>query len=58
MGHWRRVMQGHAAANLIPVIAANRMGTEEVKPCEENGNQESSLASESVGAEKIPSACE
>lgn len=44
MGHWRRVMQGHAAANLIPVIAANRMGTEEVKPCEENGNQESSLA--------------
>jgi N-carbamoylputrescine amidase len=26
--HWRRVMQGHAAANLMPVIAANRTGTE------------------------------
>jgi len=26
--HWRRVMQGHAAANLMPVIAANRIGTE------------------------------
>lgn len=27
-GHWQRVMQGHAAANLMPVIAANRIGTE------------------------------
>jgi len=26
--HWRRVMQGHAGANLMPVIAANRIGTE------------------------------
>jgi N-carbamoylputrescine amidase len=26
--HWRRVMQGHAAANCIPVIAANRIGSE------------------------------
>lgn len=26
--HWRRVMQGHAAANLMPVIAANRVGIE------------------------------
>lgn len=26
--HWRRVMQGHAGANLIPVIAANRQGHE------------------------------
>jgi len=26
--HWRRVMQGHAAANLVPVVAANRVGTE------------------------------
>ncbi len=43
MGHWRRVMQGHAAANLVPVIATNRIGLEEVKPCEENGNQTSSL---------------
>jgi N-carbamoylputrescine amidase len=28
MAHWRRVMQGHAAANLTPLIAANRIGTE------------------------------
>ena len=26
--HWQRVMQGHAAANLTPVIAANRVGVE------------------------------
>ncbi len=28
-GHWQRVMQGHAGANLLPVIAANRVGTEQ-----------------------------
>lgn len=27
--HWQRVMQGHAGANLIPVLASNRIGTEE-----------------------------
>ena len=27
-GHWRRCMQGHAAANIMPVIASNRIGTE------------------------------
>ena len=43
MGHWRRCMQGHAAANLIPVVAANRIGEEKVLPCPENGNQESAL---------------
>ena len=26
--HWQRVMQGHAAANLVPVMAANRIGRE------------------------------
>ena len=26
--HWQRVMQGHAAANIIPVMAANRVGYE------------------------------
>ncbi|MDR2042974.1 MAG: N-carbamoylputrescine amidase [Clostridium sp.] len=26
--HWRACIQGHAAANLIPVIASNRIGTE------------------------------
>lgn len=43
MPHWRRCMQGHAAANLMPVIAANRFGTEEVLPCPGNGGQRSSL---------------
>lgn len=42
-GHWRRTMQGHAAANIIPVMAANRIGTETVEPCEANGGQCSSL---------------
>lgn len=43
MPHWRRAMQGHSASNLIPVIAANRIGTEEVIPSEDNQYQESSL---------------
>ena len=25
-GHWQRVMQGHAGANMVPVIASNRVG--------------------------------
>jgi N-carbamoylputrescine amidase len=29
--HWRRVMQGHAAANYLPLVAANRIGTEQGK---------------------------
>ncbi len=43
MEHWQRCMQGHAAANIIPVIAANRYGLEKVKSCMENGGQESAL---------------
>lgn len=43
MPHWRRVMTGHSAANIIPVIAANRIGIETVTPSEENGGQASSL---------------
>jgi N-carbamoylputrescine amidase len=27
-GHWQRTMQGHAAANMVPVVASNRIGTE------------------------------
>jgi N-carbamoylputrescine amidase len=26
--HWQRVMQGHAAANMVPLVASNRIGTE------------------------------
>ena len=43
MSHWQRCMQGHAAANLVPVIAANRIGTETVTPDSENQQQSSSL---------------
>lgn len=43
MPHWRRTMKGHAAANLMPVIAANRIGEEKVTPSVVNGGQESSL---------------
>lgn len=41
--HWQRVMQGHSAANLVPVAAANRIGEEHVEPTEDNGGQRSSL---------------
>jgi N-carbamoylputrescine amidase len=33
-GHWQRVMQGHAGANLMPVVAANRVGREAGRTCE------------------------
>ncbi len=29
---WRRAMQGHAACNVIPVLAANRVGNEDGQP--------------------------
>ncbi|WP_238902793.1 N-carbamoylputrescine amidase [Clostridium sp. YIM B02506] len=29
--HWQRVMQGHSAANIVPVIASNRIGTEHIQ---------------------------
>jgi N-carbamoylputrescine amidase len=28
-GHWQRTMQGHAAANIVPVVASNRIGSEQ-----------------------------
>ena len=34
--HWRRTMQGHAAANMIPVVAANRIGREDGATCSLN----------------------
>jgi len=27
-GHWQRTMQGHAAANVMPLVASNRIGAE------------------------------
>lgn len=29
--HWQNTMRGHAAANIVPVVASNRIGTEEGK---------------------------
>lgn len=43
MPHWQRCMQGHAAANVMPVIAANRIGEERVEPGKDNNNQTSAL---------------
>lgn len=31
--HWTRVMQGHAGANLVPLVASNRIGREEGETC-------------------------
>lgn len=31
--HWQTVMRGHAAANMIPVIASNRIGSERGESC-------------------------
>ncbi|MCL7037002.1 hypothetical protein MKW94_018257 [Papaver nudicaule] len=29
--HWKRVMQGHAGANVVPLVASNRIGKEIIK---------------------------
>ncbi|MCP4981201.1 MAG: N-carbamoylputrescine amidase [Gammaproteobacteria bacterium] len=29
LSHWQTVMQGHAAANIVPVVASNRIGVEQ-----------------------------
>jgi N-carbamoylputrescine amidase len=34
MEHWQRVMQGHAGANVMPLVASNRVGREEGSSCE------------------------
>lgn len=31
--HWQRVMQGHAGANLMPLVASNRIGAEQGVTC-------------------------
>lgn len=31
--HWQRVMQGHAAANMVGLVASNRIGIEENETC-------------------------
>tara|TARA_B110000014_G_scaffold253005_1_gene231926 strand:- start:761 stop:1645 length:885 start_codon:yes stop_codon:yes gene_type:complete len=31
--HWQRAMQGHAAANMVPLVASNRIGMEQGEAC-------------------------
>jgi N-carbamoylputrescine amidase len=31
--HWQRVMQGNAGANMVPVVASNRVGAEQGESC-------------------------
>ena len=31
--HWQRAMQGHAAANMVPLVASNRVGMEQGEAC-------------------------
>ncbi len=45
--HWQRVMQGHAAANMVPLVAANRIGTERAKGSEMTFYGSSFIADES-----------
>jgi N-carbamoylputrescine amidase len=54
-GHWQRVMQGHAAANLMPLVAANRTGTERGRATGYGGQREitfygSSFVADATGA--------
>lgn len=36
--HWKRVMQGHAGANVVPLVTSNRVGKETIET--ENGKSE------------------
>ena len=31
--HWQRTMQGHSAANMVPLVASNRVGHEDGESC-------------------------
>ncbi len=46
-GHWQRVQQGHAGANLAPLVASNRIGTEQGK----NGSEIAFYGSSFIAAQ-------
>lgn len=48
--HWQRVMQGHAGANLMPLVASNRIGTEPGKRNTQITFYGSSFIADSTGA--------
>ena len=54
---WRRAMVGHAVSNVVPVVAANRIGTEDGQTfyghsfiCDERGDMLAELGAEETGA--------
>ena len=54
---WRRAMVGHAVSNVVPVVAANRIGTEEGQHfyghsfiCDERGDMLAEFGAEATGA--------
>ena len=54
---WRRAMIGHAVSNVVPVVAANRIGTEEGQSfyghsfiCDERGDMLAEFGREETGA--------
>ena len=47
--HWQRCMQGHAAANIMPVVASNRIGHEVQKDSEMTFYGSSFIAEETGG---------
>ncbi|MDL1992851.1 N-carbamoylputrescine amidase [Vibrio parahaemolyticus] len=55
--HWQRTMQGHSAANLVPVIASNRVGTE-VDDGIETTFYGSSFITDHTGAKIAEAPCE
>ncbi|TOF37361.1 N-carbamoylputrescine amidase [Vibrio parahaemolyticus] len=55
--HWQRTMQGHSAANLVPVIASNRVGTE-VDDGIETTFYGSSFITDHTGAKTAEAPCE
>ncbi|WP_029059133.1 N-carbamoylputrescine amidase [Stappia stellulata] len=48
--HWQRVMQGHAGANLMPLVASNRIGTEPGRSGTELTFYGSSFIADATGA--------
>ena len=49
-GHWQRVMQGHAGANVMPLVASNRVGTEKGEKGTEITFYGSSFIADATGA--------
>lgn len=51
--HWQRVMQGHAGANMVPLVACNRVGTEKGRNGSEITFYGSSFIADPMGAKVV-----